>query len=89
MTSFQLQKEKEKEKAAREAVQKAAPDRSVTEESYGTLVDVRRPQHLPSSSSRLRVPTWGAIATAAAAASAAVLSLLLLPPSCCGLFQIS
>lgn len=56
MTSFLLQKEKEKEKAAREVAQKTAPDRSVTEESYGTLVDVRRPQsHL--SRSLLSVPT--------------------------------
>jgi len=40
VTAFQLQKEKEKDRAVREAAKKAAPaDRVVTEESYGALVD--------------------------------------------------
>lgn len=55
VTAFQLQKEKEKDRAVREAAKKAAPaDRVVTEESYGALVDVRPALKLPQPLSELR-----------------------------------
>ena len=46
VTSFQLQKEKEKEHARRAAAEKAAgssAERTVTEDSYGAIVDVNTP----------------------------------------------